>query len=483
MNKPTANGEATDADLVSRSLAGDRESFNQIVRRYQTLICSLAYNGLGSLGRSEDVAQETFITAWRQLERLREPAKLRSWLCGIVRNLVLKSRDRDGREPALNAETLEAASESLATHGLPSEEAISREEEAILWRSLQNIPELYRESLVLFYRQHQSIGAVAQELGLTEDAVKQRLSRGRALLQRGAGVCREHFETNNARTRILRRGAGGLAGNSGYNRGARCCRQRRSGGKVEFAGNMAGAIGGNPERDRGPLADCSAAPTEKERRLKRTAFVGLWLFVLGWCIPGQLIMRAVSRQFAWSDQTFFGVMAGFWWFYAMFVATLSTLMFRRISTIRQENETTGEAYLGTGNHLNAGRRFIVIVGVYVACFWWVVDLAWQAHDRAVGLGTAVLTVILAVWNFVQLRGATGVTAARGVAGHLALALAIILAILNWRLAIWEASLHGISLAEMHRLLPAWLIPTLTLGLVAWVTLLLEVTKRKRTFTA
>ena len=75
------------------------------------------------------------------------------------------------------------------------------------------------------------------------------------------------------------------------------------------------------------------------------------------------------------------------------------------------------------------------------------------------------------------------TAARGVAGHLALALAIILAILNWRLAIWEASLHGISLAEMHRLLPAWLIPTLTLGLVAWVTLLLEVTKRKRTFTA
>jgi hypothetical protein len=51
-----------------------------------------------------------------------------------------------------------------------------------LWRSLERIPEIYREPLVLFYREHQSIEAVAQKLELTEDAVKQRLSRGRKLL-------------------------------------------------------------------------------------------------------------------------------------------------------------------------------------------------------------------------------------------------------------------------------------------------------------
>ena len=66
---------------------------------------------------------------------------------------------------------------------LPSEQAISREEEAILWRSLERIPELYREPLILFYREHQSIESVAAELELSEDAVKQRLSRGRKLLQ------------------------------------------------------------------------------------------------------------------------------------------------------------------------------------------------------------------------------------------------------------------------------------------------------------
>jgi len=60
---------------------------------------------------------------------------------------------------------------------------ISQEEAGILWRSLECIPEVYREPLILFYREHQSIETVATSLDLSEDAVKQRLSRGRKLLQ------------------------------------------------------------------------------------------------------------------------------------------------------------------------------------------------------------------------------------------------------------------------------------------------------------
>src|SRR5208337_3286274 len=66
---------------------------------------------------------------------------------------------------------------------LPPDQVITDEEKAILWRSLERIPEIYREPLVLFYREQQSIEAVAQDLGLSEDAVRQRLSRGRKLLQ------------------------------------------------------------------------------------------------------------------------------------------------------------------------------------------------------------------------------------------------------------------------------------------------------------
>src|SRR6476619_8625046 len=95
--------DQSDAELVSRSLAGDRDAFSRIVARYQTLICSIAYSRIGNLGQSEDVAQETFITAWKHLRHLREPSNLRGWLCGIARNRVNNFLRREGREPLRNA--------------------------------------------------------------------------------------------------------------------------------------------------------------------------------------------------------------------------------------------------------------------------------------------------------------------------------------------------------------------------------------------
>jgi RNA polymerase sigma factor (sigma-70 family) len=171
----------SDADLVQRSLTHGTPAFSQIVSRYQTLICSLTYNATGSLSRSEDLAQEVFLTAWKELRQLREPEKLRAWLCGIARRIAAKTRSREGREPVCVAGEL--VDEHRAPGADPVEETISREEEAILWRSLAEIPETYREPLILFYREGQSVERVAEELELTEDAVKQRLSRGRKLLQ------------------------------------------------------------------------------------------------------------------------------------------------------------------------------------------------------------------------------------------------------------------------------------------------------------
>ncbi|HVV01894.1 MAG TPA: sigma-70 family RNA polymerase sigma factor, partial [Verrucomicrobiae bacterium] len=172
-----------DAKLVANSRGGDREAFGQIVARYQTLICSLAYSRTGSLAHSQDLAQEIFIRAWRDLAKLREPGKLRSWLCGIARHVISDSLRQEGREPSHRGESLDQLNDAAqASEPLPLDATISREEEAILWRAVERIPEIYREPLVLFYREHQSIAAVAASLELTEEAVKQRLSRGRKLL-------------------------------------------------------------------------------------------------------------------------------------------------------------------------------------------------------------------------------------------------------------------------------------------------------------
>jgi RNA polymerase sigma factor (sigma-70 family) len=171
-----------DAELVAESLRDRRDAFGQIVERYKSLICSLAYSATGSLSQSEDLAQETFLTAWRLLPELREPTKLRPWLCGIARNLIGKTLRREGRQPIHKATSLETAQESLCPDPLPCEQTISREEEAILRRSIERIPAAYREPLILFYREEESIERIAAELEISEDAVKKRLSRGRKLL-------------------------------------------------------------------------------------------------------------------------------------------------------------------------------------------------------------------------------------------------------------------------------------------------------------
>jgi hypothetical protein len=65
----------------------------------------------------------------------------------------------------------------------PVERAVSVEEEKLVWQALADVPENYREPLILFYREEQSVARVAEALDLSEDAVKQRLSRGRKMLR------------------------------------------------------------------------------------------------------------------------------------------------------------------------------------------------------------------------------------------------------------------------------------------------------------
>src|ERR1700677_5153621 len=124
MNINTLSPTDSDEVLVAQTLHGNRDAFALIVQRYQSLVCSLAYNATGSLTQSEDLAQETFLAAWRQLAELREPSKLRPWLCGIARFVIGKELRRQGREPIHAAETLETVTELAAPEPLPSERVI-----------------------------------------------------------------------------------------------------------------------------------------------------------------------------------------------------------------------------------------------------------------------------------------------------------------------------------------------------------------------
>ena len=172
-----------ESELLQASLAGSREAFGAIVERYQSLICGITYSATGNLSKSEELAQETFIRAWKGLAGLKEPGKLRAWLCTIARNVVKTSIKRRSRDATGTAGRIEDAEQIESIEPDPVESVISKEEQSMVWGALERIPDNYREPIVLFYREKQSINQAAAGLGLSEDVVRQRLSRGRKMLK------------------------------------------------------------------------------------------------------------------------------------------------------------------------------------------------------------------------------------------------------------------------------------------------------------
>jgi len=173
---------ATDAELIQLCGQGDQSAYGQIVERYQSLVCSVAYNRCGDLALSEDLAQEAFILGWQKLVDLKDVSKFKAWICTIVRNLASRSSQRS-RHKTTRAADLDAVPDIAAKMESPVERAVSEEEEKLVWQALSDVPENYREPLILFYREGQSVARVAAALDLSEDAVKQRLSRGRNMLR------------------------------------------------------------------------------------------------------------------------------------------------------------------------------------------------------------------------------------------------------------------------------------------------------------
>ncbi len=157
-------------------------AFEEFVRRHQAAVASVAYSICGDVTLSEDIAQEAFLAAWQTSDSLRESQKSRSWVCGIARNLA-NGEVRKSHRHSVSLDRIKADEEPVSDRPNVPDSVVRREEESVVWKSLEEIPDTYRESLVLFYREDQSVASIAQTLDISEDAARQRLSRGRELLR------------------------------------------------------------------------------------------------------------------------------------------------------------------------------------------------------------------------------------------------------------------------------------------------------------
>ena len=190
-----------DAGLLRRIGAGDVAAFAALVRRHQATVLAVALAITGDRGLAEDVTQEALVKAWRHVDRVREPDRVGAWLASIARSLARDRVRRDGRRTRLGGRNPDPHGDRAALAPSALELAVAREDEVLLVEVVTALPAGYREPLLLHYLGGLSLTDIGAALALGEDAVKQRLSRGRRAL-RDALAARDIDEPGFARAAL-----------------------------------------------------------------------------------------------------------------------------------------------------------------------------------------------------------------------------------------------------------------------------------------
>ena len=143
---------STDEELVARSMGGDLDSFNQLVLRWERPIYALAYRVIGREEEARDVAQETFLRAFRALKGFKGQAKFSSWLYRITLNLCRDWIRRERRTPVAQApegvDIIELAGEATPSESI--EDLVSRHELGrVVGKAMSQLPEEQRTAIIL----------------------------------------------------------------------------------------------------------------------------------------------------------------------------------------------------------------------------------------------------------------------------------------------------------------------------------------------
>jgi RNA polymerase sigma-70 factor, ECF subfamily len=174
-----------DAQLVARSLKQDHEAFGQLIDRHASIIMNLAYRMVGNRAEAEDLAQESFLAAFKALSTFRADSKFSTWLYRIASN---KCKDwLRAKRPGMGQQDIdidEVLDIHVAEEQTP-ERLLSQQQVALeLEQAIQRLPPLYREAFVLKHVEGLSYEEMAEILGVNGDTLKMRVYKGRLQLSR-----------------------------------------------------------------------------------------------------------------------------------------------------------------------------------------------------------------------------------------------------------------------------------------------------------
>lgn len=164
-----------DRILAERAMQGDAASFGELIRRHSSLVRAYVYRIVGSLADTDDVVQDAFVAAWKQLPSLRDPAAVRSWIMRIAGREALAMVNRRSRE-----EPLDEAKLPPTSHAQPERSAVEHDRLAALSRALNRLKDDQRRCWLLREVAELSYAEIAEETDMTESTVRGMLARARA---------------------------------------------------------------------------------------------------------------------------------------------------------------------------------------------------------------------------------------------------------------------------------------------------------------
>ncbi len=172
------------ADLIARACAGDPEAFRLIFDRYSRPLISFLYDLVSNRELAEELTQETFVRAYRNLATMREETKLSTWLFGIARNVAreaMRARARNSRNVDLEDQSVQDLSD---TAPVPVDRLLGKELNAVIRRSLAALDEDKRLVFTLKVFQQCSYEEIAEITGFSIAKLKTDLHRARSEMRR-----------------------------------------------------------------------------------------------------------------------------------------------------------------------------------------------------------------------------------------------------------------------------------------------------------
>jgi RNA polymerase sigma-70 factor (ECF subfamily) len=172
--------DAAELECVRRARRGDTGAFRSIVDAYSQPLWRAAFRILGDAAAAEDAVQETFLRAWRALDRFDERAELSTWLYRIATNAAIDlRRERKRREPFAGSlpQDFDGQLTAISTAPDPYRTAAWRDLVDHAQEAIAGLPEAERTAILLRHFEGRSIAEIAAALGAKESAAKQAVFR------------------------------------------------------------------------------------------------------------------------------------------------------------------------------------------------------------------------------------------------------------------------------------------------------------------